>query len=178
MGCQFPRAQEKQEVKSESEIDLQKHVVLRSFVFFLYIWINAWSIFLTLWNKYFCTSIFFLSFLLVSTLSHPQLLCLRIYQETKNHWCKPYLCSRFLSSGKGSGGLNLGNFFASRKGYSRKGFDRLSTEGSDQEKDEDEGSESEEEYSAPLPAPTSSSSWKQGFDSDSFPFSTFRVLCI
>ncbi|XP_012660079.1 peptidyl-glycine alpha-amidating monooxygenase isoform X2 [Otolemur garnettii] len=54
--------------------------------------------------------------------------------------------------GKGSGGLNLGNFFASRKGYSRKGFDRLSTEGSDQEKDEDEGSESEEEYSAPLPS--------------------------
>lgn len=35
MGCQFPRAQEKQEVKSESEIDLQKHVVLGSFVFFL-----------------------------------------------------------------------------------------------------------------------------------------------
>ncbi|XP_075397430.1 peptidyl-glycine alpha-amidating monooxygenase isoform X2 [Tenrec ecaudatus] len=54
--------------------------------------------------------------------------------------------------GKGTGGLNLGNFFASRQGYSRKGFDRLSTEGSDQEKDEDEGSESEEEYSAPLPA--------------------------
>ncbi|KAK2496548.1 hypothetical protein MC885_016251, partial [Smutsia gigantea] len=40
---------------------------------------------------------------------------------------------------KGSGGLNLGNFFASRQGYSRKGFDRLSTEGSDQEKDEDDG---------------------------------------
>ncbi|KAM5330364.1 peptidyl-glycine alpha-amidating monooxygenase isoform 10-T14 [Glossophaga mutica] len=61
--------------------------------------------------------------------------------------------------GKGSGGLNLGNFFASHKGYSRKGFDRLSTEGSDQEKDEDDGSESEEEeYSAPLPAPTLSSS--------------------
>ncbi|XP_047410835.1 peptidyl-glycine alpha-amidating monooxygenase isoform X4 [Sciurus carolinensis] len=60
--------------------------------------------------------------------------------------------------GKGSGGLNLGNFFASRKSYSRKGFDRLSTEGSDQEKDEDDGSESEEEYSAPLPAPPSSSS--------------------
>ncbi|XP_028929968.1 peptidyl-glycine alpha-amidating monooxygenase isoform X9 [Ornithorhynchus anatinus] len=56
--------------------------------------------------------------------------------------------------GKGRGGLNLGNFFASRKGYSRKGFDRLSTEGSDQEKDEDDGSESEEEYSAPLPATT------------------------
>ncbi|KAM5260850.1 peptidyl-glycine alpha-amidating monooxygenase isoform 19-T31 [Hipposideros larvatus] len=60
--------------------------------------------------------------------------------------------------GKGSGGLNLGNFFASHKGYSRKGFDRLSTEGSDQEKDEDDGSESEEEYSAPLPVPTTSSS--------------------
>ncbi|XP_066130021.1 peptidyl-glycine alpha-amidating monooxygenase isoform X12 [Saccopteryx bilineata] len=60
--------------------------------------------------------------------------------------------------GKGSGGLNLGNFFASHQGYSRKGFDRLSTEGSDQEKDEDDGSESEEEYSAPLPAPTPSSS--------------------
>uniref|UniRef100_A0A452RVP8 Peptidylglycine alpha-amidating monooxygenase n=1 Tax=Ursus americanus TaxID=9643 RepID=A0A452RVP8_URSAM len=59
---------------------------------------------------------------------------------------------------KGSGGLNLGNFFASRKGYSRKGFDRLSTEGSDQEKDEDDGSESEEEYSAPLPAPSLPSS--------------------
>ncbi|XP_007526869.1 peptidyl-glycine alpha-amidating monooxygenase isoform X3 [Erinaceus europaeus] len=60
--------------------------------------------------------------------------------------------------GKGTGGLNLGNFFAGRKGYSRKGFDRLSTEGSDQEKDEDDGSESEEEYSAPLPAPLPSSS--------------------
>uniref|UniRef100_A0A8C3YTZ1 Peptidylglycine alpha-amidating monooxygenase n=1 Tax=Catagonus wagneri TaxID=51154 RepID=A0A8C3YTZ1_9CETA len=59
--------------------------------------------------------------------------------------------------GKGSGGLNLGNFFASRKGYSRKGFDRLSTEGSDQEKDEDDGSESEEEYSAPLPTTAPSS---------------------
>ncbi|KAG8505406.1 Peptidylglycine alpha-amidating monooxygenase [Galemys pyrenaicus] len=60
---------------------------------------------------------------------------------------------------EGTGGLNLGNFFASRKGYSRKGFDRLSTEGSDQEKDEDDGSESEEEeYSAPLPLPAPSSS--------------------
>ncbi|XP_004625525.1 peptidyl-glycine alpha-amidating monooxygenase [Octodon degus] len=59
--------------------------------------------------------------------------------------------------GKGSGGLNLGNFFASRKGYSRKGFDRLSTEGSDHEKEED-GSESEEEYSAPLPTPAPSAS--------------------
>ncbi|XP_059031566.1 peptidyl-glycine alpha-amidating monooxygenase isoform X20 [Mustela lutreola] len=62
------------------------------------------------------------------------------------------------TKGKSGGGLNLGNFFASRKGYSRKGFDRLSTEGSDQEKDEDDGSESEEEYSAPLPAPSLSSS--------------------
>lgn len=63
----------------------------------------------------------------------------------------------FFFPGKGSGGLNLGNFFASRKGYSRKGFDRVSTEGSDQEKDEDDGSESEEEYSAPLPTPAPSS---------------------
>ncbi|XP_071437774.1 peptidyl-glycine alpha-amidating monooxygenase isoform X6 [Pithys albifrons albifrons] len=61
--------------------------------------------------------------------------------------------------GKGGGGINLGNFFASHKGYSRKGFDRLSTEGSDQEKDEDDGSDSEEECSAaspPPPAPSSS----------------------
>ncbi|XP_071586155.1 peptidyl-glycine alpha-amidating monooxygenase isoform X6 [Heliangelus exortis] len=60
--------------------------------------------------------------------------------------------------GKASSGLNLGNFFASHKGYSRKGFDRLSTEGSDQEKDEDDGSDSEEECSAPPlpPAPSSS----------------------
>ncbi|KAG9487973.1 hypothetical protein GDO78_007656 [Eleutherodactylus coqui] len=61
--------------------------------------------------------------------------------------------------GKGTGGLNLGTFFASHKGYSRKGFDRLSTEGSDQEKDDDDGSDSEEEYSAPTipPVPVSSS---------------------
>ncbi|XP_063277743.1 peptidyl-glycine alpha-amidating monooxygenase isoform X3 [Prinia subflava] len=59
---------------------------------------------------------------------------------------------------KGGGGINLGNFFASHKGYSRKGFDRLSTEGSDQEKDEDDGSDSEEECSAsPLPPAPSSS---------------------
>lgn len=61
-------------------------------------------------------------------------------------------------TGKGSGGLNLGNFFASHKGYSRKGFDRLSTEGSDHEKDDEEATDSEtEEYSAPQP-PVSSSS--------------------
>ncbi|XP_065511601.1 peptidyl-glycine alpha-amidating monooxygenase isoform X12 [Caloenas nicobarica] len=59
---------------------------------------------------------------------------------------------------KGSGGLNLGNFFASHKGYSRKGFDRLSTEGSDQEKDEDDGTDSEEECSAPPPPSAPSSS--------------------
>ncbi|XP_042311152.1 peptidyl-glycine alpha-amidating monooxygenase isoform X4 [Sceloporus undulatus] len=53
--------------------------------------------------------------------------------------------------GKGGGGLNLGNFFASRAGYSRKGFDRLSTEGSDQEKDEDDATDSEEEDSIPQP---------------------------
>ncbi|XP_036385374.1 peptidyl-glycine alpha-amidating monooxygenase isoform X2 [Megalops cyprinoides] len=59
--------------------------------------------------------------------------------------------------GKAGGGLNLGNFFASHKGYSRKGFDRLSTEGSDQEKDDEEATDSEnEEYSAP-PPPISSS---------------------
>uniref|UniRef100_A0A663MUT4 Peptidylglycine alpha-amidating monooxygenase n=1 Tax=Athene cunicularia TaxID=194338 RepID=A0A663MUT4_ATHCN len=60
----------------------------------------------------------------------------------------------FHSTGKGGGGLNLGNFFASHKGYSRKGFDRLSTEGSDQEKDDD-GTDSEGECSAPPPAPSS-----------------------
>uniref|UniRef100_A0A8C9UIG9 Peptidylglycine alpha-amidating monooxygenase n=1 Tax=Serinus canaria TaxID=9135 RepID=A0A8C9UIG9_SERCA len=60
--------------------------------------------------------------------------------------------------GKGGGGINLGNFFASHKGYSRKGFDRLSTEGSDQEKDEDDGTDSEEECSvSPLPPEPSSS---------------------
>ncbi|XP_063036616.1 peptidyl-glycine alpha-amidating monooxygenase isoform X3 [Melospiza melodia melodia] len=60
--------------------------------------------------------------------------------------------------GKGGGGINLGNFFPSHKGYSRKGFDRLSTEGSDQEKDEEDGTDSEEECSAsPLPPPPSSS---------------------
>ncbi|XP_066470899.1 peptidyl-glycine alpha-amidating monooxygenase isoform X3 [Tiliqua scincoides] len=54
--------------------------------------------------------------------------------------------------GKGAGGLNLGNFFASRAGYSRKGFDRLSTEGSDQEKDEDDATDSEDDSVPPPPA--------------------------
>ncbi|KAM9841338.1 peptidyl-glycine alpha-amidating monooxygenase B [Aulostomus maculatus] len=59
--------------------------------------------------------------------------------------------------GKAVGGLNLGNFFASHKGYTRQGFDQLSTEGSDQERNDEESSESEnEEYSA-LPPPRSSS---------------------
>ncbi|XP_061555034.1 peptidyl-glycine alpha-amidating monooxygenase A isoform X1 [Phycodurus eques] len=63
--------------------------------------------------------------------------------------------------GKTVGSLNLGNFFASRKGYSRQGFDQLSTEASDQERNNGESSESEnEEYSAhppPPPPPPSSS---------------------
>lgn len=51
------------------------------------------------------------------------------------------------------GSLNLGNFFATHKGYSRQGFDQLSTEGSDQERNDEESSDSEnEEYSA-LPPP-------------------------
>ncbi|XP_077944474.1 peptidyl-glycine alpha-amidating monooxygenase B isoform X4 [Gasterosteus aculeatus] len=59
--------------------------------------------------------------------------------------------------GKAVGGLNLGNFFASRKGYSRQGFDQLSTEGSDQERNEAGSSDSEnEEYSALPPPPPSS----------------------
>ncbi|CAL8322247.1 unnamed protein product [Lota lota] len=59
--------------------------------------------------------------------------------------------------GKAVGGLNLGNFLATHKGYTRQGFDRLNTEGSDQEKEEDFTTDSEnEEYSAP-PPPSSSS---------------------
>ncbi|XP_062869685.1 peptidyl-glycine alpha-amidating monooxygenase B isoform X2 [Trichomycterus rosablanca] len=59
--------------------------------------------------------------------------------------------------GKAAGTLNLGNFFATHKGYTRQGFDRLSTEGSDLEKDDEDVTDSEnEEYSAP-PPPVSSS---------------------
>uniref|UniRef100_A0A8C9VPP3 Peptidylglycine alpha-amidating monooxygenase n=1 Tax=Scleropages formosus TaxID=113540 RepID=A0A8C9VPP3_SCLFO len=73
----------------------------------------------------------------------------------------PGYCSCVLSffchTGKAGGGLNLGNFFATHKGYSRKGFDRLSTEGSDQEKDDEDATDSEnEEYIAPPPPSTSS----------------------
>ncbi|XP_068190058.1 peptidyl-glycine alpha-amidating monooxygenase B isoform X2 [Antennarius striatus] len=58
--------------------------------------------------------------------------------------------------GKAVGSLNLGNFFASHKGYSHQGFDQLSTEGSDQERNEGDSSDSEnEEYSA-LPPQQSS----------------------
>uniref|UniRef100_A0A8B9RA17 Peptidylglycine alpha-amidating monooxygenase n=1 Tax=Astyanax mexicanus TaxID=7994 RepID=A0A8B9RA17_ASTMX len=58
---------------------------------------------------------------------------------------------------KAAGTLNLGNFFATHKGYTRQGFDRLSTEGSDLEKDDEDATDSEnEEYSAP-PPPVSSS---------------------
>ncbi|XP_041915809.1 peptidyl-glycine alpha-amidating monooxygenase B isoform X3 [Alosa sapidissima] len=60
--------------------------------------------------------------------------------------------------GKAAGTLNLGNFFASHKGYTRQGFDRLSTEGSDQEKDDEDATDSEnEEYAAPPLPPISSS---------------------
>lgn len=109
---------------------------------------------------------FFVSLLLISTLPHPQLPtvpCKTIHGNWESFVTIISILCYLLSSGKGSGGLNLGNFFASRKGYSRKGFDRLSTEGSDQEKDEDDGSESEEEYSAPLPPPAPPSSWVPGF---------------
>ncbi|KAG7280785.1 hypothetical protein CRUP_035450, partial [Coryphaenoides rupestris] len=52
--------------------------------------------------------------------------------------------------GKAVGGLNLGNFLATHKGYTRQGFDRLNTD--DQEKEEDFTTDSEnEEYSAPPP---------------------------
>ncbi|KAM9735351.1 peptidyl-glycine alpha-amidating monooxygenase B isoform 2-T2 [Menidia menidia] len=59
--------------------------------------------------------------------------------------------------GKAVTSLNLGNFFASHKGYSRQGFDQLSTEGSDQERNVEDSSDSEnEEYSAlPPPQPAS-----------------------
>uniref|UniRef100_A0AAV2IUQ3 Peptidylglycine alpha-amidating monooxygenase n=1 Tax=Knipowitschia caucasica TaxID=637954 RepID=A0AAV2IUQ3_KNICA len=58
--------------------------------------------------------------------------------------------------GKAVGSLNLGNFFATHKGYSRQGFDQLSTEGSDQERIDEDTSDSEnEEYSA-LPPPRTS----------------------
>uniref|UniRef100_A0A8C6S9X4 Peptidylglycine alpha-amidating monooxygenase n=1 Tax=Neogobius melanostomus TaxID=47308 RepID=A0A8C6S9X4_9GOBI len=51
--------------------------------------------------------------------------------------------------GKAVGSLNLGNFFATHKGYTRQGFDQLSTEGSDQERIDEDSSDSEnEEYSA------------------------------
>uniref|UniRef100_A0A672HGC9 Peptidylglycine alpha-amidating monooxygenase n=1 Tax=Salarias fasciatus TaxID=181472 RepID=A0A672HGC9_SALFA len=56
-----------------------------------------------------------------------------------------------LPAGKAVGSLNLGNFFASHKGYSRQGFDQLSTEGSDQERNEDSSDSENEEYSAPPP---------------------------
>ncbi|KAI9547210.1 hypothetical protein NQZ68_020031, partial [Dissostichus eleginoides] len=47
--------------------------------------------------------------------------------------------------GKAVGSLNLGNFFASHKGYSRQGFDQLSTEGSDQDRHDVDSSDSENE---------------------------------
>jgi len=55
------------------------------------------------------------------------------------------------------GGLNLGNFLASHKGYSRQGFDQLSTEGSDQERNNSSDSENEEYSALPAPPPAASS---------------------
>uniref|UniRef100_A0A674H9G4 Peptidylglycine alpha-amidating monooxygenase n=1 Tax=Taeniopygia guttata TaxID=59729 RepID=A0A674H9G4_TAEGU len=62
--------------------------------------------------------------------------------------------SLHLWEGKASVELTLGTSLQVTKGYSRKGFDRLSTEGSDQEKDEDDGTDSEEECSASATATT------------------------
>uniref|UniRef100_A0A8C2K9Y2 Peptidylglycine alpha-amidating monooxygenase n=1 Tax=Cyprinus carpio TaxID=7962 RepID=A0A8C2K9Y2_CYPCA len=84
---------------------------------------------------------------------------LKISPEGKyiSHWGAGAKTVSFSHTGKAAGSLNLGNFFASHKGYTRHGFDRLSTEGSDLEKDDEDGTDSEnEEYSAP-PAPMSSS---------------------
>ncbi|TNM92459.1 hypothetical protein fugu_019471 [Takifugu bimaculatus] len=57
--------------------------------------------------------------------------------------------------GKAVGGLNLGNFFVSHRGYTRQGFDQLSTEGSDQERN-NESSDSEYEEFSTLPPRSSS----------------------
>lgn len=54
------------------------------------------------------------------------------------------------------GGLNLGNFFVSHKGYTRQGFDQLSTEGSDQERNPEDSSDSEYEEYSTLPPQASS----------------------
>ncbi|XP_074546066.1 peptidyl-glycine alpha-amidating monooxygenase isoform X1 [Halichoeres trimaculatus] len=59
--------------------------------------------------------------------------------------------------GKAVGGLNLGNFFASRQGYTRQGFDQLSTEGSDQERMDEDSSDSENEEYSSIPPPKPSS---------------------
>uniref|UniRef100_A0A674PCQ4 Peptidylglycine alpha-amidating monooxygenase n=1 Tax=Takifugu rubripes TaxID=31033 RepID=A0A674PCQ4_TAKRU len=53
------------------------------------------------------------------------------------------------------GGLNLGNFFVSHRGYTRQGFDQLSTEGSDQERNNDSSDSEYEEFST-LPPRSSS----------------------
>uniref|UniRef100_A0A674MIN0 Peptidylglycine alpha-amidating monooxygenase n=1 Tax=Takifugu rubripes TaxID=31033 RepID=A0A674MIN0_TAKRU len=56
---------------------------------------------------------------------------------------------------KAVGGLNLGNFFVSHRGYTRQGFDQLSTEGSDQERNNDSSDSEYEEFST-LPPRSSS----------------------
>lgn len=58
-------------------------------------------------------------------------------------------------AGKAVGGLNLGNFFVSHRGYTRQGFDQLSTEGSDQERNNDSSDSEYEEFST-LPPRSSS----------------------
>ncbi|XP_048875328.1 peptidyl-glycine alpha-amidating monooxygenase B isoform X1 [Brienomyrus brachyistius] len=83
----------------------------------------------------------------------------RMYRDDSEVKLEPSSSGGLLEKirGKAGGGLNLGNFFASHRGYSRKGFDRLSTEGSDQEKDDEDATDSEnEEYSAPPPAASAS----------------------
>ncbi|XP_023652166.2 peptidyl-glycine alpha-amidating monooxygenase B isoform X4 [Paramormyrops kingsleyae] len=85
----------------------------------------------------------------------------RMYRDDSEVKLEPSSSGGLLEKirGKAGGGLNLGNFFASHRGYSRKGFDRLSTEGSDQEKDDEDATDSEnEEYSAPPPAASASAS--------------------
>lgn len=74
-------------------------------------------------------------------------------------WCvKPHVfqgCVTVYCSGKAVGGLNLGNFFVSHRGYTRQGFDQLSTEGSDQERNNDSSDSEYEEFST-LPPRSSS----------------------
>uniref|UniRef100_H2TEM4 Peptidylglycine alpha-amidating monooxygenase n=1 Tax=Takifugu rubripes TaxID=31033 RepID=H2TEM4_TAKRU len=80
---------------------------------------------------------------------HDQLL-LTVFSSCFSHDCVAVYCS-----GKAVGGLNLGNFFVSHRGYTRQGFDQLSTEGSDQERNNDSSDSEYEEFST-LPPRSSS----------------------